>query len=81
MSKDSNYVNPQSMQRTPSWTNPLKFMQNKVFKNFLTSDNRQRAERGEKPGAHEPLHKRVAYHLDEIEKKRGVRSIKHILTD
>lgn len=65
----------QSLQRTPSWTNPLKFLQNTRFKGFLTNDKKRALE---KPPAHAPLHDKIDFHLDNMEKKRGDRSLSHI---
>ena len=79
MSKAISYTAPQTIQRTPTWTKPLQFLQNTVFKGFLTSDKKKQAESGQKLAPHRPLHEKVSYHLDEIEKKRGQRSIKHVL--
>lgn len=74
----SGALQAQSLQRTLTWTNPLKFMQNVRYKSFLGDDDREAADG---PHHHSALHKKISHHLDKIQRWKGKRSLEHVLPD
>jgi len=72
----SGALQAQSLQKTLTWTNPLKFLQNTRFKSFLGDDDREAADG---PHHHSALNKKIGHHLDKIQRWKGKRSLEHVL--
>ncbi|MCK4327692.1 MAG: hypothetical protein KAW41_04415 [Candidatus Diapherotrites archaeon] len=71
----SGAVQAQSIQRTLTWTNPLKFLQNIRYQSFL-GDDKKKALEG--PHPHAPFGEKVRHHLDRVQRKTGKRSLSHV---